>query len=49
MAPYLDTNQSKTTHLSVVDPWGNAVAVTTTLNDSYGSHVVVARFGVHTQ
>jgi gamma-glutamyltranspeptidase / glutathione hydrolase len=28
-----------TTHLSVVDAAGNAVACTTTLNDSYGSHV----------
>ncbi len=28
-----------TTHFSVVDAAGNAVACTTTLNDSYGSHV----------
>ena len=28
-----------TTHYSVVDPTGNAVAVTTTLNDSFGSRV----------
>jgi gamma-glutamyltranspeptidase/glutathione hydrolase len=28
-----------TTHFSVVDAAGNAVATTTTLNDSYGSHV----------
>ncbi len=28
-----------TTHFSVVDATGNAVASTTTLNDSYGSHV----------
>src|SRR6202035_4174573 len=28
-----------TTHFSVVDPAGNAVASTTTLNDGYGSHV----------
>ena len=35
----------QTTHLSVVDPQGNAVAVTTTLNDSYGSKVVVAGSG----
>ena len=31
----------QTTHLSIVDAQGNAVAVTTTLNDSYGSKVVV--------
>ncbi|MGC1243737.1 MAG: gamma-glutamyltransferase [Chryseosolibacter sp.] len=35
----------ETTHLSIVDPQGNAVAVTTTLNDSYGSAVVVAGSG----
>lgn len=39
-------NESKqTTHLSVVDAAGNAVAVTTTLNDSYGSRVIVAGSG----
>jgi len=35
----------QTTHLSVVDAEGNAVSVTTTLNDSYGSTVVVAGSG----
>jgi gamma-glutamyltranspeptidase / glutathione hydrolase len=35
----------ETTHLSVVDKYGNAVAVTTTLNDSYGSAVIVAGSG----
>lgn len=35
----------ETTHLSIVDAQGNAVAVTTTLNDSYGSAVVVAGSG----
>lgn len=34
-----------TTHLSVVDAQGNAVAATTTLNDNYGSRVVVAEAG----
>ncbi|MEX0610227.1 MAG: gamma-glutamyltransferase [Balneolaceae bacterium] len=32
---------SETTHFSVVDEEGNAVAVTTTLNGSFGSHVSV--------
>ena len=41
----LYTESSETTHLSVVDQEGNAVAVTTTLNDSYGSGVVVAGSG----
>jgi len=35
----------ETTHFSVVDPKGNAVAVTTTLNGWFGSHVVVAGSG----
>jgi gamma-glutamyltranspeptidase / glutathione hydrolase len=35
----------QTTHLSVVDAEGNAVSVTTTLNGSYGSAVVVAGAG----
>ena len=35
----------ETTHYSVADQWGNAVSVTTTLNDSYGSKIVVAGAG----
>jgi gamma-glutamyltranspeptidase / glutathione hydrolase len=35
----------QTTHLSIVDQEGNAVAVTTTLNNSYGSKTVVAGAG----
>jgi gamma-glutamyltranspeptidase/glutathione hydrolase len=35
----------ETTHFSVVDANGNAVAVTTTLNGSYGSHVTVSGAG----
>jgi gamma-glutamyltranspeptidase/glutathione hydrolase len=34
-----------TTHYSVVDSEGNAVAVTTTLNDGFGSHVTSASLG----
>jgi gamma-glutamyltranspeptidase/glutathione hydrolase len=34
-----------TTHYSVVDPEGNAVAVTTTLNDSFGSKVTAEGLG----
>ncbi|HEV7838482.1 MAG TPA: gamma-glutamyltransferase [Gemmatimonadaceae bacterium] len=36
---------SHTTHYSVVDPSGNAVATTTTLNDLYGSGVFVSGAG----
>ncbi|TNE64680.1 MAG: gamma-glutamyltransferase [Bacteroidetes bacterium] len=35
----------ETTHYSIVDAHGNAVSVTTTLNDSYGSRVVVSGAG----
>jgi gamma-glutamyltranspeptidase/glutathione hydrolase len=34
-----------TTHYSVVDPVGNAVAVTTTLNDSFGARVTASGLG----
>jgi len=36
---------TNTTHFSVVDPEGNAVAVTTTLNDSFGSRVTADGLG----
>lgn len=35
----------ETTHFSIVDPQGNAVAATTTLNGWFGSYVVVAGSG----
>src|SRR5579863_1320308 len=35
-----------TTHFSVVDSEGNAVAVTTTLNDFFGSHVTSGALGI---
>lgn len=39
--PDLPHESTETTHYSVVDAEGNAVAVTTTLNDYFGSKVVV--------
>jgi gamma-glutamyltranspeptidase/glutathione hydrolase len=39
------TEASETTHFSIVDKEGNAVAVTTTLNGSFGSHVAVGGAG----
>jgi gamma-glutamyltranspeptidase/glutathione hydrolase len=35
----------ETTHISIIDKYGNAVAVTTTLNNSYGSKTVVGGAG----
>ena len=35
----------QTTHISIVDEAGNAVAVTTTLNDNYGSKTVITGAG----
>ena len=36
---------NETTHYSIVDPFGNSVAVTTTLNSTYGSKVYVEEGG----
>lgn len=35
----------ETTHISIADEEGNLVSITTTLNDSYGSHTVVGGAG----
>jgi gamma-glutamyltranspeptidase/glutathione hydrolase len=43
VAPHEGTN---TTHYSIVDRWGNAVAVTYTLNASFGARVTAAGTGV---
>jgi gamma-glutamyltranspeptidase/glutathione hydrolase len=42
---YTGRESNNTTHYSVVDPQGNAVAVTTTLNDSFGSAVTAGKLG----
>ncbi|MDQ3277721.1 MAG: gamma-glutamyltransferase [Bacteroidota bacterium] len=41
----LRRESEQTTHLSVIDAAGNAVSVTTTLNNSYGSRTVVGGAG----
>ena len=41
----LPSESEETTHLSIADKWGNMVAVTTTLNGSYGSKTVVSGAG----
>jgi gamma-glutamyltranspeptidase/glutathione hydrolase len=45
--PGLSTGResNQTTHYSIVDAEGNAVAVTTTLNDLFGSHVTASGLG----
>ena len=43
--PGVISESEETTHLSVIDRAGNAVAVTTTLNNSYGSRTVVGGAG----
>ncbi len=44
-AAKLQAESEETTHLSVVDQWGNAAAVTTTLNGGYGSRTVIGGAG----
>lgn len=39
------SGSEETTHLSIYDQWGNAVAVTTTLNGNYGNRTVVGDAG----
>lgn len=41
----INPESEETTHLSVVDKYGNAVSVTTTLNGGYGSKTVVGGAG----
>jgi gamma-glutamyltranspeptidase / glutathione hydrolase len=43
--PYLGPEPENTTHYSVVDQQGNAVAVTTTLNDGFGARVTAGKLG----
>jgi gamma-glutamyltranspeptidase/glutathione hydrolase len=45
LQPYIGPEPENTTHYSVVDAKGNAVAVTTTLNDSFGSRVTAGKLG----
>ena len=40
-----DSESRETTHYSIVDKWGNAVSVTTTINLSYGNCIIVEGAG----
>lgn len=42
--PYKESTE--TTHYSIVDPEGNAVSVTTTLNDNFGSKLFIDELGI---
>jgi gamma-glutamyltranspeptidase/glutathione hydrolase len=44
-SPYAGPEPENTTHYSVVDQQGNAVAVTTTLNDGFGARVTAGKLG----
>ena len=41
----INPESEETTHLSIIDKYGNAVSVTTTLNGGYGSKTVTGRAG----
>ena len=42
---FIESESEETTHFSVVDQWGNAVSVTTTINTGYGCKTVVGGAG----
>jgi gamma-glutamyltranspeptidase/glutathione hydrolase len=44
-APYIGAEEQDTTHYSIVDEAGSAVAVTTTLNDLFGSRATLPGLG----
>jgi gamma-glutamyltranspeptidase/glutathione hydrolase len=44
-SPYIGPEKQNTTHYSIVDEAGDAVAVTTTLNDSFGSRATLPGLG----
>lgn len=46
LPPSAERGEKHTTHLSVLDRSGNAVAMTTTINDGFGSCVVVPGTGI---
>ena len=43
---YMLDDDAGTSHFSIIDARGNAVACTQTINTSYGSYVVVPEFGI---
>ena len=43
-APMVDQPEYGTSHISIVDGWGNALAMTTTIEDAFGSRQMVKGF-----
>jgi gamma-glutamyltranspeptidase/glutathione hydrolase len=43
-APGAEQVEHGTSHISIVDPWGNAVAMTTTIEDQFGARQMVRGF-----
>ncbi len=44
-APQTESTESGTSHVSIVDRWGNALSVTTTIESSFGNGVMVDGYG----
>jgi gamma-glutamyltranspeptidase/glutathione hydrolase len=42
-APMADQYEYGTSHISIIDPYGNAIAMTTTIEDAWGSRMMVNR------
>jgi gamma-glutamyltranspeptidase/glutathione hydrolase len=49
LAPDLSPPRPATSHLSVVDAWGHAVAMTTSIEAAFGSHIFVRGFLLNNQ
>jgi gamma-glutamyltranspeptidase / glutathione hydrolase len=45
----VQSDDNGTTHISIVDQWGNAVALTATVESAYGSHRMVGGFFLNNQ
>ena len=48
-APQLPQTEYGTSHISIVDPYGNAIAMTTTIENVFGAHISVDGFLLNNQ